>query len=97
MPKHCCKKFESLMVKQIAKIDFARTPLSISVRKVLNRIRSNFVYMKTYYSGVDTENLKGFYEFVSTRKIGKVAKARGEESILHSKMSQTRNIDLFNC
>ena len=60
---------------------------SISVRKVLTGISSNFVDMKTYYSVMDTEILKGFCKLVLMRKIGKIAKAREEESTLCSKMS----------
>ena len=65
-------------------------PPSISVGKGLNRINSNFVEMNIDYSVMDTENLKGFCKFVLTRKIGKVAKARGEESTLCSKMAVSR-------
>ena len=62
-------------------------PLTISVRKVLNRIKSNFVCMETYLNSNSTEISDKFYKLVITGKFDKDANEREEESALHFKLS----------
>ena len=71
---------------------------STSVGKVLNGIASNFVDMKTYYSVVDTENLKGFYKFVLTKnRQSRQGKRRRNQHFATKCQSWMRNLHLFNC